>query len=305
MVNNIPEGSYAASDSIEVTAQQVAEHAAYVDSLGDEERIAYSAMYTNVLASMTPYFVGMVLDEKDREIAENEALLEDVYYSAEHDPLTKLLNSAALQRDVESRMRLGTPVIYHMLDLDAFKAINDTLGHDAGDEVLKSLGDRLRAKFQRHTDTIAHDRLPDSLGRRGGDEFAVVSNLFDTEHTPDDDHTEDADRREGVTVEERVARETAFLQSTIDEFVAEQRQEIRELGFGISVGTAYWDPATEPDLSADKLIRRADLLMYAQKNRPFRVLLERHREDLEMIYSTLAGLGISARDLPKVNPYED
>jgi hypothetical protein len=91
----------------------------------------------------------------------------------------------------------------------------------------------------------------------------------------------------------------------IDEFVAEQRQEIRELGFGISVGTAYWDPATEPDLSADMLIRRADLLMYAQKNRPFRVLLERHREDLEMIYSTLAGLGISARDLPKVNPYED
>lgn len=240
--------------------------------------------------------------DQNEVIVEMEAEVENAYYSAEHDSKTGLLNTEPLYQDLQARMQVGIPVIYHGLDLDAFKAINDTLGHDRGDQVLIELGEWLPAKLQRRSDKIARDKVPDSIGRPGGDEFAIVSNVFDDEEDQDDEHIGDADRRQGMTLEERVSSKTAYVEAIVNEFVESQPQEIRELGFGISVGTAYWDPAREPDLTPAQLVRRADLFMYGKKNLPFRIIIERHRDQLEDVFNFLAEIGMSARDLPKLDP---
>ena len=86
----------------------------------------------------------------------------------DHDPLTGLLNrrglAAAMQTQVAQSRRYGTAGALLVLDLDGFKAINDTLGHDAGDKLLVRVTDELRACL-RETDVLA---------RLGGDEFAVI-----------------------------------------------------------------------------------------------------------------------------------
>jgi diguanylate cyclase (GGDEF)-like protein len=87
---------------------------------------------------------------------------------AYHDALTDLPNRALLQDRLEQAARAAnreaTPLALLLLDLNGFKQINDTLGHDAGDRVLQAVGSRLRATL-READTVA---------RLGGDEFAVV-----------------------------------------------------------------------------------------------------------------------------------
>jgi diguanylate cyclase (GGDEF)-like protein len=83
------------------------------------------------------------------------------------DALTGLLNRKAFDLRVDSlqdRVARGDAVAIVMCDLDGFKAINDTLGHDAGDDVLRRTADALRASA----------RATDHLYRLGGDEFAVV-----------------------------------------------------------------------------------------------------------------------------------
>ena len=86
----------------------------------------------------------------------------------DHDPLTGLLNrrglAAAMQTQVAQSRRYGTAGALLVLDLDGFKAVNDTLGHDAGDKLLVRVADELRACL-RETDVLA---------RLGGDEFAVI-----------------------------------------------------------------------------------------------------------------------------------
>lgn len=91
-----------------------------------------------------------------------------VDHLAWHDFLTGLPNRFAIQRHVDRALahaathRQSVQVLY--LDLDKFKLVNDTLGHDAGDKLLVSVAERLRGCF----------RLIDLVGRQGGDEFVVV-----------------------------------------------------------------------------------------------------------------------------------
>jgi diguanylate cyclase (GGDEF)-like protein/PAS domain S-box-containing protein len=103
-----------------------------------------------------------------RDITEQRLQDERVHWSATHDPLTALpnrtlfnsrLSEAILQAEIEG----GKVGLLH-LDVDHFKQINDAMGHDAGDVLLKTFADRLR-KVVRAGDTVA---------RLGGDEFAVV-----------------------------------------------------------------------------------------------------------------------------------
>ena len=87
---------------------------------------------------------------------------------AEKDGLTGLYNAATVKIKVQeflasSRGKEGTH-LFVLLDLDNFKQINDTFGHQYGDQVLKDVADTLRKKFKRD----------DILGRLGGDEFAAL-----------------------------------------------------------------------------------------------------------------------------------
>ncbi len=106
------------------------------------------------------------------QMAQHLANLQDnqdeLEHLAQHDMLTGLPNRRLFQQRLEQTLaharRYGEPVCLLFIDLDAFKAINDTLGHDAGDVVLQVVAERMQAML-REVDTVA---------RLGGDEFVVL-----------------------------------------------------------------------------------------------------------------------------------
>lgn len=112
-------------------------------------------------------FISFVLDAAAL-VSENLRLLESVETLARHDALTGLFN----RREFETRMqeeqsraqRLGSQCGLLLLDVDHFKAVNDTYGHKAGDELLQTVGVLLRSTLRAH----------DIVARFGGDEFAVL-----------------------------------------------------------------------------------------------------------------------------------
>ena len=85
-------------------------------------------------------------------------------YAALHDALTGLPNRALLQQEVDAALADRRPFALLLLDLDRFKPVNDTHGHEAGDEVLRVVATRLSAAV----------RPTDVVGRLGGDEFALL-----------------------------------------------------------------------------------------------------------------------------------
>jgi diguanylate cyclase (GGDEF)-like protein/PAS domain S-box-containing protein len=110
-----------------------------------------------------PRIVGVTSDITERKASE-----EQLKHAASHDALTGLPNRAALQVALEiataRAKQAGTAVTLVLIDLDHFKDINDTLGHDAGDHLLRAAAERLRA-------TVGDKGL---VARLGGDEFAVL-----------------------------------------------------------------------------------------------------------------------------------
>jgi diguanylate cyclase (GGDEF)-like protein len=108
-------------------------------------------------------WVGQFLDITERR--EQEAALR---HMADHDELTGLLNRRAFQHAIEQHVararRYGTAGAMLMLDLDGVKGVNDSLGHQAGDELIAGCGATLRERL----------RESDLLARLGGDEYAVL-----------------------------------------------------------------------------------------------------------------------------------
>lgn len=103
-----------------------------------------------------------------RDVTERKAAEENAKRSANYDHLTGLANRGLfrdrLEREVENAKRTGLPIALLFLDLDGFKEINDQMGHEAGDELLKQAAHRISSTV-RTTDTVA---------RLGGDEFTVI-----------------------------------------------------------------------------------------------------------------------------------
>lgn len=156
-------------------------------------------------------------------------------YQAMHDPLTEAANRARFNKSLTQAIaragRSGELLGVIFFDLDGFKRINDTAGHEAGDAVLVVVAERLRRTV----------RGGDTLARMGGDEFAVL-----LEHLRD---PEDA-----VLVAKRIL-------SAFETPIVFLGQEIRVQGsLGIAVNL---DPLTDPE----RLVRSADLAMYAAKAR--------------------------------------
>lgn len=159
--------------------------------------------------------------------------LEQVRNLSEHDALTGLMNRRGFERSLEAqlaraRRRDGRLAIL-LLDLDDFKSINDTLGHDAGDQLLVEVAHRLRL--------IARDG--DLLCRLGGDEFVVMMTSFD--------HDEQA-----IVLADRI---NATLREPI--FIGATEQTITT-----SIGIAVLGNTTD---NAADLLKYADLAMYQAK----------------------------------------
>jgi len=169
-----------------------------------------------------------------REIGERKALEEQLRHEAFHDPLTGLPNRALFADRVEhalaSARRTDTRAAVIFGDLDDFKLVNDTLGHAAGDDLLRMLAQRLRACI-RDSDTVA---------RLGGDEFAVLLERTD----PDD--------------AELMARR--IIESLGAPLTLMDRQMAPRVSLGIAVSDA---DARDPET----LMRNADVAMYAAKRR--------------------------------------
>ena len=195
--------------------------------------------------------VGMVHD-----ISERKALEARLSHKAFHDPLTGLANRVRLRERVEAALARAdaadaparVAVLY--VDLDDFKKVNDSLGHAAGDRLLRQVADRL----------LSATRGCDTVARLGGDEFAVL-----LERVQGDD--------EARVVAERVgqALRTPFrLDGT--EVVVGASVGIARLGApanGASASGASADGASANGASAadaaDALLRDADVAMYAAK----------------------------------------
>lgn len=103
-----------------------------------------------------------------RDVTERRLLLEELKWQATHDPLTKLPNrsyfESALVQEVKYVKENNTLSCLLYLDLDRFKYLNDTAGHNAGDKLLVAVGKKLLCEL----------RTDDSLARIGGDEFAII-----------------------------------------------------------------------------------------------------------------------------------
>ena len=99
-----------------------------------------------------------------------QSVLQELSYKTEHDPLTGLSNRRVFERmldqEIERSRRNKTPLSLAILDLDNFKAINDTYGHLKGDEVLIDFGELLSRGSRRY----------DLVARIGGEEFVIVMN---------------------------------------------------------------------------------------------------------------------------------
>ena len=168
------------------------------------------------------------------DVSERKSLEEQLTHQALHDPLTKIANRALFRNRVDHALakltRSNTTIAVLFLDLDNFKAINDSMGHAAGDKLLVLVAERLQDCL-RNTDTAA---------RLGGDEFAV---LVEAVHRTD----------EAVTIAERI------LEVFRQHFVIEGK----EVYVGTSIGIAA---CADEEVSSEALLRNADLAMYLAKS---------------------------------------
>ncbi len=164
------------------------------------------------------------LSESQAEVANYQRTLEDkvaqrtqeleiatahAYKLAQHDILTGLPNRALLNQRLKQILaqsqRNGTHVACLFLDFDHFKRINDTLGHDSGDQLLQSVAQRLTTAV-RESDTVA---------RLGGDEFVVILPGLDPAHATFETMTVLARIRESFLVPFRLADQTPTLTCSI------------------------------------------------------------------------------------------
>jgi diguanylate cyclase (GGDEF)-like protein len=210
-------------------SEALAEASAHYDDDADRAlRLANQG--TVVLVALAGLVLGGLVWRVQRAQAKAAALFA---HQARHDPLTALPNRALLVEQLQGELARATrrrePVLLLWLDLDDFKVVNDSLGHQAGDQLLLAVGERLRACL----------RPGDTPARMGGDEFTVL--LADVPSL-----------QEAIQVAERVGKE---LQAP---FEVAGHQVVVHASIGIAESVPGHTTATE-------LLRNADIAMYEAK----------------------------------------
>ena len=177
---------------------------------------------------------------------QNARLIDELHHNASHDGLTGLLNLVGFRQHIDRALTSVSEVHEHVgllfIDLNDFKLVNDTFGHEGGDELLRQAAARLRA--------IGRDG--DRVARLGGDEFAII--LADVDR---DDQVRAAEERV------RAAFTTPFLLGDLSASI------------GASVGGVVWP---EDGRTVNELVRRADAAMYQDKAEHRRTARERGHE---------------------------
>ena len=168
-----------------------------------------------------------------RYAIERKRAEEHLTYLAQYDHLTGLVNRSLFRDRLVQAMarskRLRQPIALMLLDLDRFKTVNDTFGHDMGDELLKAVSERLKTCV-RETDTVA---------RMGGDEFTIIL--------------------EGVSSEQNIL----VVATRITESIASPFELKGQcISVGISIGITIYPHDDHP---IDELLKHADTAMYRAK----------------------------------------
>ncbi|MGK5628775.1 putative bifunctional diguanylate cyclase/phosphodiesterase [Streptomyces sp. URMC 123] len=192
--------------------------------------------WLNVESTVNRHHGGLIFNSRD--VTERVRLQAQLQHNAEHDPLTDLPNRALFTERVRQALNSrrssdpGTAVLF--IDLDGFKAVNDTIGHQAGDELLVQAARRLQ-------DSV---RAGDTAARLGGDEFAALILGDGT--------------RDQTTREYRILEIADRLRVTLSQ---PYRVSGTEAKVAASIGVAF----AEPGITPTDLMRNADLAMYRAK----------------------------------------
>ena len=207
---------------------------------GKEEPFGVLDVHSKAASRFTPkdvHFVqacaNVLSDAIERHVVD-EALRHRVL----HDALTGLPNRLSFADSLEGALKRatvsGSPVGIIFLDLDHFKLINDSLGHHAGDELLRAVAPRLRS----------HLRPGDIVARFGGDEFGILVDRL-------------ADEDEATAIADRVSSgfDKPYLIGAAEHFIT------------ASLGIAIAQPSVREPADPDMLIRDADAAMYRAKER--------------------------------------
>jgi diguanylate cyclase (GGDEF)-like protein len=204
--------------------------------ISNHKELFYSSVFMLVLIILFLIYGKFINSKLQKEKKEKEILLQEVKKLAYYDTLTNIPNRLNVMQSFEQmlanaqRNKLNIAVMF--IDLDGFKTINDTLGHDVGDRVLKDVADIFKSTLRKN----------DLYGRFGGDEFIVVS--F------------------GIKKKENLEILICKILNKVNEIslplpVKEQ--------FGASIGVVSITPCK--DTSTEQLLSEADELMYEIKRK--------------------------------------
>jgi diguanylate cyclase (GGDEF)-like protein len=217
-----------------INGQPVAVVAAYVDQT-EQRRVFRNTFLLAALSlcTLTGLSFGVPAIAWYRRTREKQQADRRIRYLAQHDALTGLSNRAYLLERLDKALATlplrNDSLAVHFIDIDRFKEVNDSLGHDGGDFLLKTIAERL----------LALVRVDDIVARLGGDEFVVV--------------------QRGVGGQEHVATLADRIVSALAKPIHYKEQEIVAT---VSVGIAM---APADGNSPDRLLKSADLALYRSK----------------------------------------
>ncbi len=213
-------------------------------------KVSWVALSATVTVNENGRFNGCLLVLLD--VTEAHLASENLRFAATHDALTGLANRSAFLDQLQGRLnhsqkRVNTALMY--LDLDGFKSINDTLGHDCGDELLREVASRISAAVS----------SADICARLGGDEFTIIVAAWETQE-------------EVCNLADRIIGSFSDTFHVFD----------NELHLSVSIGIAFPDTKMT---SSDLFIKQADTALYKAKSSGrarWVVYTEQfHREDVE------------------------
>lgn len=176
----------------------------------------------------------------------NEALRQAKEDAERDDLIPELLSKKAVTERIEAYIAKHEAFGLFLIDLNNFKALNDTYGHRRGDKVLRDIGVLLARSFKRVADSVGM-----SGGRIGGDEFIVLVNL------------DDSGRNAASSYQEQMDNTYEFIKDLEYQFLATNTSAAK-VNMGFAIGSTYYDPKAGTNL--ETLLDQADEAMYEEKD---------------------------------------